>query len=303
MRVWQRVGVAFSIDTGSLALNHNMRHCLCNVLTNHNHHKLADRVDNNLRHGVSVGKVTARDGCVCKVRREINKHRARVRAIHLRRCLRDVRGVERPRDLIQQFTQHIHAAIAGIVPALRHIARRIAIPVADPMVCAPAVARRRRARPVRVRLSRRLLALAPHAVLAVEVALCNVARCVAVVVVDPRRWAALRTVGHGPGKHNLLSARARVKILWPHVEAKHDVVVEVQELCGEPRDAVDVRLNCRGRERGQVRRVGENLLVRHNAHTGVVEVQPVWDLPVGDNVHVPHPGRVHFERSQGVQQL
>jgi hypothetical protein len=36
---------------------------------------------------------------------------------------------------------------------------------------------------------------------------------------------------------------------------------------------------------------------------GVGEVEPVGDLPVGDDVDVPHPGRVLLHGAQGVPQL
>ena len=51
-----------------------------------------------------------------------------------------------------------------------------------------------------------------------------------------------------------------VEVVGPHVLAEHDVVVEVDELLGEARDAVDVGLDGRGAEGGQVALVLEDVL-------------------------------------------
>ena len=59
---------------------------------------------------------------------------------------------------------------------------------------------------------------------------------------------------------HLLSFGVAVEVVGPHVLAEHDVVVEVDELLGEARDAVDVGLDGRGAEGGQVALVLENVL-------------------------------------------
>lgn len=51
-----------------------------------------------------------------------------------------------------------------------------------------------------------------------------------------------------------------VEVIWPHVFAKHDIIIEVNELLGEPWDAVDVGLNGRRAERGKVAVVLEDIL-------------------------------------------
>ena len=51
-----------------------------------------------------------------------------------------------------------------------------------------------------------------------------------------------------------------VEVVRPHVLAEHDVVVEVDELLGEAGDAVDVGLDGRGAEGGQVALVLEDVL-------------------------------------------
>lgn len=51
-----------------------------------------------------------------------------------------------------------------------------------------------------------------------------------------------------------------VEVVWPDIFAKHHVVVEVNELLGEPRDAVDVGLNGGGAESGKVAVILEDIL-------------------------------------------
>lgn len=63
-----------------------------------------------------------------------------------------------------------------------------------------------------------------------------------------------------------------VEVVWPHVFAKHDVIVEVNELLGESLDAVDVGLDGRGAERGKVAVVLENILKEKRCN------QKVWSF-------------------------
>lgn len=51
-----------------------------------------------------------------------------------------------------------------------------------------------------------------------------------------------------------------VEVVRPHFLAEHHVVVEVDELLGEARDAVDVGLYGRGAEGGKVAVVPEDIL-------------------------------------------
>ena len=44
-------------------------------------------------------------------------------------------------------------------------------------------------------------------------------------------------------------------------------------------------------------------LVRDYRHSGIIEVQPGWNLPVGDNKNVPNPRCMPLDRSQRVPQL
>lgn len=59
---------------------------------------------------------------------------------------------------------------------------------------------------------------------------------------------------------HLLSFRVGVEIIRPDVFAKHDVIVEINELLREPGDAVDVGLDGRGAESGKVAVVLEDIL-------------------------------------------
>ena len=44
-------------------------------------------------------------------------------------------------------------------------------------------------------------------------------------------------------------------------------------------------------------------LVCDYCHSGIIEVQPGWNLPIGDNENVPNPRCVPLDRSQRVPQL
>lgn len=59
---------------------------------------------------------------------------------------------------------------------------------------------------------------------------------------------------------HLLSFRVAVEIIRPDLFAKHHVVIEVNELLREPWDAVDVGLDSRGAEGGEVAVVQEDIL-------------------------------------------
>ena len=130
-------------------------------------------------------------------------------------------------------------------------------------------------------------AVRSRAVAPVPLALRVVARLVAIPVLDPALRAAVLAVGNGPRQvnlksnkefkkvkyssmigvsdtklshANLLPGRVRVEVVRPDVFAEHDVIVHVDELLGQPRDAVDVALNGRRRERGQVTLVRKDFL-------------------------------------------
>lgn len=113
-----------------------------------------------------------------------------------------------------------------------------------------------------------------------------VAGLVTVPIFDPGSWAAFCTVRNWPGEVNLRSRkwtvrhisgwtslwalftlcrhllpfRVAVEVIWPHVFAEHHIVVEVNELLGEPGDAMDVGLNSRWAESGKVAVVQEDIL-------------------------------------------
>ena len=63
-------------------------------------------------------------------------------------------------------------------------------------------------------------------------------------------------------RSHLLSFGVAVEVVRPDVLAEHHVVIEVNELLGEPRDAVDVGLYGRGAEGGKVAVVQEDILYR-----------------------------------------
>ena len=66
-----------------------------------------------------------------------------------------------------------------------------------------------------------------EAVSAVEETLANVARPVAVAVLDPGRGAARVAVGQGPREPHLVAVVLGVKVLWPHRLPEQDVVIEI----------------------------------------------------------------------------
>lgn len=51
-----------------------------------------------------------------------------------------------------------------------------------------------------------------------------------------------------------------VEVVWPDVSAKHHVIIEVNELLREARDAVDVGLDGGGAESGEVAAILEDVL-------------------------------------------
>ena len=59
------------------------------------------------------------------------------------------------------------------------------------------------------------------------------------------------------------------EVVRPHVLPKHDVVVEVDELLRQAWDSVNVGLNGRGTEGGQVGVVLEDILHRRDNHTAI----------------------------------
>lgn len=98
------------------------------------------------------------------------------------------------------------------------------------------------------------------AVASIKFTLGVVAGFVAVAVVDPGRGAPLLTAGHRPGEVDPLPRGLGVEILWPHLLAKHHVVIHVNKLLGESRNPVDVGFYCRRAECRKVTLIGENLL-------------------------------------------
>lgn len=59
-----------------------------------------------------------------------------------------------------------------------------------------------------------------------------------------------------------------VEVVWPDISAKHHIVIEVNELLGEPWDAVHVGFYGRGAESGKVAVVQEDILkVKENIFT------------------------------------
>ena len=62
---------------------------------------------------------------------------------------------------------------------------------------------------------------------------------------------------------NLLAVSVSVEVIWPHFFTKHDVVVHVDELVRESRDAMDMSLYGRRAEGGQVAGVGKDFLKGH----------------------------------------
>ena len=58
-----------------------------------------------------------------------------------------------------------------------------------------------------------------------------------------------------------------------------------------------------GQETAALWHMASLYLVRDYRHSGIIEVQPGWNLPVGDNENVPNPRCVPLDRSQRVPQL
>ncbi len=61
-------------------------------------------------------------------------------------------------------------------------------------------------------------------------------------------------------KIDLLTSLVGVEILWPHVVTKHYIIVQIDEVIGQPGDAMEVTLNCRRAICGEVRLVHKDLL-------------------------------------------
>lgn len=59
---------------------------------------------------------------------------------------------------------------------------------------------------------------------------------------------------------HLLSFGVCVEVIRPDIFAKHHVIIEINELLGEPWDAVDVGLNGRGAKSGEVGVILEDIL-------------------------------------------
>ena len=49
--------------------------------------------------------------------------------------------------------------------------------------------------------------------------------------------------------------------------------------------------------------VWEDGVVGDDGEAWMVEVEPVGDLPIGDQEHAPHPPSIQLQRPQGVPQL
>ena len=105
------------------------------------------------------------------------------------------------------------------------------------------------------------LLVVPEAIAPVPVACLRVTRCIAVFVADPVGRASLRAVGHWPRQHDLLPAGVGVKVIGPHVQAKHDVVIKIKEALGQARNVVKVCLNGRRRKCRQMGLVGEDVVL------------------------------------------
>jgi hypothetical protein len=63
-----------------------------------------------------------------------------------------------------------------------------------------------------------------------------------------------------------------------------------------------MRFDRRGRESGQVRLVGEYVLVGDDADTAVGQIKPVWYLVVCDYIYVANPGQVGCDAAQAVSE-
>ncbi len=72
-----------------------------------------------------------------------------------------------------------------------------------------------------------------------------------------------------PKESYLLSPSMGVKVIRPHLPAKHDVIVEIDKLVGKTGYPVDVRLDGGGRKRGKMTLVGEQLLNNGETQIGL----------------------------------
>mmetsp|Transcript_10120 Transcript_10120/g.24917 ORF Transcript_10120/g.24917 Transcript_10120/m.24917 type:complete len:609 (+) Transcript_10120:1137-2963(+) len=219
------------------------------------------------------------------------------------------------------------SAVARIERALDTVARVVAHLVANPGVGAETVAllllvRRRparsralrllgRTRRVRVdeRRGVRLVGELPRrvpgavhqpAVALIPVAHACVAGSIAVLVRKPGLWASGGALGNVPREVHLLSLHQRVEVGGPDLIPQHNIVVEVDELVCEPGNAVKVTLDRGGAENWKVRRIDEYGLVRHDLDLWMVNVQPVWDLIIRDNVYSANP---RCEPPEGPQRI
>ena len=95
---------------------------------------------------------------------------------------------------------------------------------------------------------------------------------------------------------------AREEELGLDEAAEEHVVVGVEEVLGETRDAVQLRLDGVRVVRRQHRRVGEELLAAHDGDLRVI-AQPRRHRGVGRDEDAAHPRRVHVDAAQRVAQL
>ena len=65
---------------------------------------------------------------------------------------------------------------------------------------------------------------------------------------------------------HLLPFGVAVKVVWPHVFAEHDVIIEINKLLGEPWDTMDVGLYSRRAESGEVAVIQEDILEDKQEH-------------------------------------
>uniref|UniRef100_A0A2M4C5R0 Putative secreted protein n=1 Tax=Anopheles marajoara TaxID=58244 RepID=A0A2M4C5R0_9DIPT len=80
------------------------------------------------------------------------------------------------------------------------------------------------------------------------------------------------TVRYDPGREHLHALRQRLQIVRVERRTEKDVIVQVQKLARQARDAVDERFNGGTRERGQCRVVVRDLRVRYEAQSGMFEI-------------------------------
>lgn len=83
---------------------------------------------------------------------------------------------------------------------------------------------------------------------------------------------------------------------------QEEIVIEIQILLPQTRNAVQKRFNDMGTEGGQIL-VRDEVRMVHDANPGMVRFQPGRNLGVGDDENAAHPGGVCFQRTQGVTQL